>query len=175
MQPLLVKECVLDSLTAADKNEALNKMVDTLKAAGYLNNRDAFLSDVLDREKIFSTYVGYGIGLPHGKSTAVDSAGLCIARLTAPVNWGDENEEEDPAIDWGDGEIEEEKEDTRVDMIVMIAVNPNAQDGNNLHLKLLASLSRLLMHDDFREKLRNGSRDEMYETLNKALHESADQ
>lgn len=175
MKPILSKECVIPCLKAENKEDALVQMEKALESAGYLKDREAFHKDVLDREKIFSTYVGYGIGLPHGKSKAVNEAGICVAKLESPIEWSDDKGDasekpEDDELDFLDDEEDEEEEDTEVNMIVMIAVNPES-GGNDLHLKLLATLSRLLMHDEFRNELLAGDQDTMYEKLSKALAE----
>ena len=104
--------------------------------------RDRFYKDVLAREEVFSTHIGYGIGIPHGKSSGAIDTGLCVAKPKNPVVWAD---------------------DDTVDFIIMIAVS-NAGKGE-LHLQILSKLSRLMMHEDFRNKLKNGTKEEVYETL----------
>ena len=49
----------------------------------------------------------------------------------------------------------------------MIAVSDEGK--GELHLQLLSKLSRLMMHEDFRNELKNGSKEEVYETLIKNL------
>ena len=79
---------------------------------------------------------------PHGKSSGAIDTGLCVAKPKNPVVWAD---------------------DDTVDFIIMIAVS-NAGKGE-LHLQILSKLSRLMMHEDFRNKLKNGTKEEVYETL----------
>lgn len=55
----------------------------------------------------------------------------------------------------------------KVDFIIMIAVSDEGK--GELHLQLLSKLSRLMMHEDFRNELKNGSKEEVYETLIKNL------
>ncbi|MCC8027574.1 MAG: PTS sugar transporter subunit IIA [Clostridium sp.] len=144
MLPILKKECMLFQMEAADKMEAIRKMAEAFNREGYLTNYELFKMDVLDREEVFSTYIGYGIGLPHGKSNGVKHAGLCIARLNQPVVWSEDS-------------------GSKVNLIIMIAVNNERAD--DLHLQILSKLSRLLMHEDFRTELLSGSREEVYEVL----------
>lgn len=167
MIPILKKECVLEALEAETKEDALQKMEAVLEKNGYLLNREVFHKDILAREQVFSTNVGYGIGLPHGKSRGVKAAGLCVARLTNPIDWscGEDtaSDVEESFLDPGD--TEEEK----VSLISMIAVNAGEENGSEIHLQLLAKLSRMMMHESFRTRLLTGSREDMYTSLTDAL------
>jgi mannitol/fructose-specific phosphotransferase system IIA component (Ntr-type) len=79
-----------------------------------------------------ATAVGYGVGIPHGKTDAIKKPTLAFAKTKELVKWGDEEE------DW-------------VNLIFMIAVPESA--ASDEHLKILAILSRKLMNDDFRNSL----------------------
>ena len=143
MLPILKKECMVFQTDVCDKQGA-KEMVEVLNREGYLKDKEVFHKDVLDREAVFSTYIGYGIGLPHGKSRGVGDAGLCIARLNNPVVWTDHGSQ-------------------AVELIIMIAVND--ESAGDLHLQILSKLSRLLMHEEFRAELMSGDKDEVYQTL----------
>ena len=54
-----------------------------------------------------------------------------------------------------------------VDLVIMIAV-PLSEAGNT-HMKILASLSRKLMHEEFRESLRNSSKEQVFAILTEVL------
>ena len=54
-----------------------------------------------------------------------------------------------------------------VDIVIMIAVSDEGK--GEFHLQLLSKLSRLMMHEDFRNELKNGTKDQVYETLMKNL------
>lgn len=144
MLPMIKKECMLFELDAANKADAISQMVAAFDQQGYLNDKELFHKDVLEREKVFPTYIDYEIGLPHGKSDGVAQAGICIARLNEEIVWDEEAGE-------------------TVNFIVMIAVNK--ENGNDLHLQVLSKLSRLLMHEDFREIIKTGAVDEVFDTL----------
>ena len=86
--------------------------------------------------------------IPHAKSSAVETPFVSFARLKAPVPWGTE-----PG------------EDAR--MVFLIGV-PEAAGGTdtNLHLKILAALSKKLMHASFRHRLEEASSTkELYQIL----------
>lgn len=148
MLPMIKKECLLFEMEAKSKEEVLKRMADTLEKEGYLCDKAAFYRDVLEREKEFPTYLDYETGLPHGKSDGVSEAGICIARLKHSVQWTEE-------------------EESPVGLVLMIAVRK--ENDNNLHLQILSKLSRLLMHENFRNQIRQGGRDEVFNLLTEKL------
>ena len=148
MLPIINKNLMLFDIEAGDKMDLIKKMVEAFDKEGYLSDKEQFFQDVLEREKVFSTYIDYGIGIPHGKSSGVKEAGVCIARLPEKIQWGEEEEEQ-------------------ADLLIMIAVR-NETD-NNLHMQILAQLSRNLMHEDFREKMKHGDKESIYEVLEKEV------
>jgi PTS system fructose-specific IIC component len=89
----------------------------------------------LAREAQSTTAVGHGVAIPHARSAAVDVPTLAFARLRTPVEW-----------DAPDG--------APVDLVFLIAV---PADAGTQHLKILATLARALMTDDFRASLRDAS------------------
>lgn len=142
MQPIIKKENILFDVHAENKADIIEQMVDVFSKEGYLKDKKQFHEDVLAREDVFSTHIGFGIGIPHGKSSGVKDAGLCVAKLDHPVLWDEEES---------------------VDFIIMIAVSNEGK--GELHLQLLSKLSRLMMHEDFRDKLKNGTKESVYQTL----------
>ncbi|PKM50941.1 MAG: PTS mannose transporter subunit IIAB [Firmicutes bacterium HGW-Firmicutes-7] len=99
---------------------------------GRIGDVDAYVKAVLKREDEYSTAVGFGVAIPHGKTNAVKEPFLVFAKVQS-VEWN--------ALD---GEP--------VDLVFMIGV-PEESAGS-LHLKILASISRKLMKEEFREGLR---------------------
>ena len=141
---LINKNCILTDLKVNSKLDAIKKMADTLNKEGYLNSLETYIEDVLKREEVFPTYIGYEIGLPHGRSTGVKEAGLWIARLKNKIKWSDETDED-------------------VKIIILIAVGE--QNENNLHMQILAKLSRMLMHEEFRNQIITGNQDSVYKLI----------
>lgn len=146
MQPIIKKENILFNIDIKNKEDIIDQMVAVLSKEGYLSDKDQFHEDILAREKIFPTYIGFGIGIPHGKSKGVKTTGICVAKLKS-------------AIQWANSEM--------VDFIIMIAVNDERKGEQ--HLQLLSKFSRLMMHEDFREILKNGTKETIYEKLIQTL------
>ena len=144
MLPVINKNTMLFDIEAEDKLSLIQQIVDKFDSEGYLCDKEQFHKDVLDREEVFSTYIEYGIGIPHGKSDGVEEPGVCIVRLKTPIQWTDE-------------------EDEKVDLVIMIAVRN--QSDNNLHMQILSKLSRNLMHEEFRTLMKQGEKDDIYQAL----------
>ena len=117
-------------IEALTKREAIGQLVMELDQQGFVNNYNGFLADVFEREAELPTYIGHHIGLPHSQSDYVERAVVAIGKLKTPIIWND---------------------DKQVNLIFLIAVQNSTEE--NLHLKILANLSRMLIHDDFRDKL----------------------
>ncbi len=136
-------------IDAKNKSEALKTMIAELKDHDYVTDEKGFEDDVYDREAEMATYIGHGIGLPHSQSKYVTHPAVVIGRLNKPIIWSGNDQ---------------------VTLIFMIAVPREAR--GNLHLKILANLSRMLIHDDFREKLQTASPEEVVEMMDRHMMRS---
>lgn len=142
---LLTEETVFLPLETGSKEETISRMTEGLKLSGSVSDAGQYVSDVLAREASGSTGIGFGVAIPHGKSTGVAKPGLAVARMAGPTEW-----------DSLDG--------TPVSIVFLIAV-PKENVGNE-HLQILVALSRKLIHDDFRQSLLDaGSKREIIDIL----------
>ncbi len=114
------------------REEAIREMVDLLHVANRVADPDRFEEAVWRRESTASTAVGFGVAIPHARSRDVRVTSVAVLGCEPPLEW-----------DSADGEP--------VRMAILIAVAEDAAD--DAHLRLIASLSRRLMNDDFRESL----------------------
>ncbi len=115
LKTLFTEDLMIGSLKANNKNKAIEEMVDQLDKQGKLLNKSAYLQAVLDREEEYSTGIGMGIAIPHGKSSGVKEPALVFARSEAGVDF-----------DSMDGEP--------AHLIFMVAVPESANED---HLKFL--------------------------------------
>ncbi len=150
MSTLLKEGCVLTDLAAENKDQVIHTMAQALMETGKIKTLDGFCASVFEREAITPTYLGFDMGLPHGKTDEVMESGICFCRLNAPVIW-----------DEGTGDT--------VRLVIMVAVPEG--EGGNTHLDILAKLSRNLMHESFREQLNTGDASTVYSFLKTALEE----
>ena len=140
---LLHRESIDLQAVAADKNAAIDRLVDLMAASGNLTDKEAYKKCVLAREKEGSTGIGEGIAIPHAKTDAVKAPGLASMIVRNGVDY--ESLDDEPAY-----------------LFFLIAA---PADGNNVHLEVLSRLSRLLMDDVFRENLMNAKTAEEYMTI----------
>ncbi|MDU2157333.1 MAG: fructose PTS transporter subunit IIA [Clostridium sp.] len=130
----LIKESTIKlQLDAKDKNSVLDEMIKLLVDDDVVTDKNKFKEDILAREELSNTGIGFEIAIPHAKSKAVKEARIAIGITNNGIDYG--------SIDGQD-----------IKMIFMIAVS---EDQSDLHLKALANLSRKLMHDEFRESILN--------------------
>lgn len=75
---LVHEKIVKTPLESKDKPEVLRELVQILKDAGEINDSDAILKSIQDREDQQSTGLQDGIAVPHGKTPAVSGVKLAI-------------------------------------------------------------------------------------------------
>jgi mannitol PTS system EIIA component len=74
--------------TATDRDDAIRQAGALLVEAGAVE--PDYVDQMLERERIVSTFVGDGIAMPHGTLSAksdVVSEGLSVLLLSEPVDW----------------------------------------------------------------------------------------
>ncbi|MFI1255574.1 fructose-specific PTS transporter subunit EIIC [Streptomyces netropsis] len=128
----LTELTVRQRLVADEKEAAIREMAELLAATGKVTNTDALVATALAREALGTTGLGEEIAIPHAKTNAVSAPVVGFARSAEGVEWG-------------------APDGTRARLIFMIAV-PEAAAGD-VHLRILALLSRRLMDPGFRERL----------------------
>jgi PTS system nitrogen regulatory IIA component len=140
---LITPRSVITQLRATTKKQALQELAKRASALTGINERTIY--DVLiERERLGSTGIGMGIGIPHGRLPRLDKLYGIFARLDRAVPF--------EAID-----------DQPVDLIFLLLA-PEAAGAD--HLKALARVSRLLRDRGICEKLRGtDSADALYSLL----------
>jgi PTS system fructose-specific IIA component len=116
-----------------NKDELFRHMVSLLYKSGKVNSEEKFLKALYEREAMGPTYMGNYIAIPHGKSEAAVSSGIAFCRCAEG------------------GLYESCNEAGTVKLVFMFAI-PQETSGEK-YLKLLSTLARLLMHEDFIQKL----------------------
>lgn len=118
------------------KKEILEIMVDLIwKNSDALTDREDFLENILQREKIGSTGIGLGIALPHARSENIKKIVVAVALLKESVDFGSL-----------DGE--------NVKLLVMAGA-PKNQGGE--YLSLVGALMRTFRNKDARTTLLEAS------------------
>ena len=142
---ILQPNCVKVPVESKDKEAVITELVDLLDANGLLLDRDVALDAVLTRERTRSTGTGAGIAIPHGKCNGVKELVMAIGIAHEPIEF--------------------ESIDGKPVTILILLVSPADQTGP--HIQALASISRLMLNAEFKQKLEQAaSADEVYELLN---------
>ena len=118
-------------LKAKTKNEAIEELVDLASRSNMVRDRDEIFHAVLEREKLVTTGVGYGVAFPHAKSRALKGIVIAFARSEEGIEF--------QAMD-----------KKPVKLFFLIAA---PEDAIGAHLNVMARLSFLMKSEKNREKL----------------------
>ena len=144
---LLTKDSISIGISLQNKSDAIDTAVGLMNNLNNLKDLEEFKRQVYIREEKGSTGVGEGVAIPHGKSSVVTKPGL--AAMTIP-----------------DGVEFESLDGNPVNLLFLIAAPDN---DSNVHLEILATLSKLLMDDKFIKSLVEAkSKEEFLEIIDKA-------
>jgi nitrogen PTS system EIIA component len=148
---LITPRSVVAQLRAGNKKTALQELAK--RAAGITGVQEREIYDVLlERERLGSTGIGMGVGIPHGKLPSLNRLCGIFARLERAIPF--------EAID-----------DQPVDLIFLLLAPETAVAD---HLKALALVSRLLRDRAVCEKLRGTDNpDALYALLTEAAAQAA--
>ncbi|HEY8910960.1 MAG TPA: fructose PTS transporter subunit IIA [Desulfosporosinus sp.] len=135
---LLDNESILLDLKAETKEEVWETLAHSFQEIGAVHNVEQYLADVAIRESKGTTGVGFGVAIPHAKSEGVTKPALAMARLVKGVNV-------------------QSMDDSQADLFFLIAAPIHGED---IHLRALSKLARLLMHGTFLESLRKAKTQE---------------
>ncbi len=142
---LIDENLIIMDLDAKNKDDVLFQMMNLIHESKKLNciwkkdnlekcqectfcYKNGFLDALKERERLFSTSVGFSFAIPHGKCNSVGSACIAFSRLNNEILWED---------------------DEMVKYIFMIGVSDS--DASNEHLEILIKLSTSILDDDFRD------------------------
>ena len=127
--------CMRVPLQSRDKKAAISELIDLLDSSGLLMDKAAVSQAVFAREQTRSTGIGSGIAIPHGKCNAVKELVMAIGIAHSPIDF--------------------DSIDGHPVSIVILLVSPNTQTGQ--HIQALATISRLMLDEQFKEALEKSS------------------
>lgn len=139
--PLVTPRCISLDNDWNSKEEVMKGMTDNLLLAGRCRYPRKLEADLWAREAVFSTGLGFSFAIPHSKSEHIEQSTISVARLKAPVMWGDEEAQ----------------------FIIMLTLNKHA--AGDQHMRIFSRLARRIMHEDFRNALINASSGEAIASL----------
>ena len=128
----LVKPKQIDiNLNTADKDDAINQLALLLEKSGIVASTNEFVEAVYEREALTTTAIGFGVAIPHARSSSVIEPGIAIGRS--------------PGFSW------DQKTDSPINLVFLLAVPERIESPE--YMGILASISRMLVHEEFRNSL----------------------
>ena len=141
---ILQPTCIKVPLEGKNKKAVIAELVDLLDANKLVLDKSAVLDAVLMREQTQSTGIGSGLAIPHGKCKAVDKLVMAIGIAQKPIDFA--------------------SIDKKPVTIVILLVSPADQTGP--HIQALARISRIMLDEQFRQKLEKAaSAEEAYKLV----------
>lgn len=125
----LDKDLIISDLSARTKSEVLAELVSPLSARFPHLDSKRVAQVLMDRELLGTTGIGDGIAIPHGKLDSIEQVLVIVGRSRQGVDFA--------------------SLDHKPASIFFTVLAPSSVVG--LHLKLLATVSRLLKDDSFRK------------------------
>ncbi|RJX75274.1 phosphoenolpyruvate--protein phosphotransferase [Vibrio sinensis] len=144
--PTLDTSLVFTQRDVSSKAEAIKLLTDNLEVNERAPNAQAVEQAIWDREAVFSTALGFSVAIPHCKSSHVSHNSVSVVTLNEKIAWGD---------------------DVDVDLIIMLTVT---DEGKDTHMKVFSKIARKLMHEEFRQSLKQAKEpSEVIDILTKTL------
>lgn len=131
---VLHEETILVDLQSKDKKGILEELVEPVSGMTGISHEE-LVKVLMERERLGSTGIDGGIGIPHGKIKNLESLIMGFGISRQGVNF--------------------DSTDGQPTYLFFLLFTPENSTG--LHLKLLARISKLLKKDIFRKKLLNSN------------------
>ncbi|MGM0603895.1 MAG: PTS sugar transporter subunit IIA [Bacillota bacterium] len=126
------------NLESTKKNDVIKELINMVVDNDLITDSEKVYQKALEREEKGTTGVGKGVAIPHVKSSAVKKPTVAFGRSNNGIDYGSMDE--------------------KPTYLFFLIVVP--EESHDQHLKLLAQLSRKLIHDDFRESLMEAEKPE---------------
>lgn len=120
--------CDFSGRKIKDKEELFQSFAELFYNAGKIRDKEVLVQELLEREKLGSTYMGLGLALPHAGSDTVVENAMAVIRCQ-PFLY-----ESDGAA----GNVE-----------IALAMIVGNEESEEVHLKMLANISRVLVKPEF--------------------------
>ncbi|EAO0873592.1 PTS fructose transporter subunit IIA [Salmonella enterica] len=140
----LTTNCIDLSIQGNSAYSILKQLAEMAFQNGYITDRHQFLQTLLLRETLHSTRYGSGIAVPHGKSACVKHPFVLFTRKSENVDW--------KASD-GEG----------VNCWACLGLPLAGEDDQ---VKIIGTLCRKIIHQDFINQLKQGNADQVLSLLN---------
>jgi len=131
LSDVLAKERIIINLDGRDKYDVLEKMVHVTRTSEKVTNETDLLRKVIEREKIKSTGIGGGIGIPHAQTSGVTDIVACLGISEQGIEFN--------AVDG-----------KPVHLVFLIATKERT---DSKYLGLLSRIARLFIDESFKQRI----------------------
>jgi fructose-specific phosphotransferase system IIA component len=131
LSDILTTERIIINLNGKDKYDVLEKMVKVAKNSDKVTDENDLLKKVIEREKIKSTGIGGGIGIPHAQTSGVTDIIACLGVTEQGIEFN--------AVDG-----------KPVHLVFLIATKERT---NSTYLGLLSRIARLFIDEPFKQRV----------------------
>ncbi len=128
---LIQEDLMSFDLAAEDKDSVMKELVELVAGSALVRDKDLLLEDVVKREKLVTTGVGWGVAFPHAKTRAMKGIVIAFGRSVKGVPF-------------------EAMDGKAVNLFFLIAA---PEDTIGAHLNVMARLSFLMKSPQNRERL----------------------
>jgi mannitol/fructose-specific phosphotransferase system IIA component (Ntr-type)/transcriptional regulator with XRE-family HTH domain len=129
--PFLKEGLIFNIDGGKDKTEFLAETVARIAASCRGLKADALLRELIDREEASSTGIGSGVAIPHAYAPCLDRMIVALARIPEGMEY--------------------DAVDGKPVQVALVLAGPKSAD--NLHVKLLAEIAKLVDRDEFCESV----------------------
>lgn len=125
------EELMSFDLAGSTKEDIIKELVDLAARSTMVRDKEELLAAVLEREKLVTTGVGYGVAFPHAKTRAIKGITITFGRSEVGVEF-------------------EAMDKKPVHLFFLIAA---PEDAIGAHLNVMARLSYVMKSEKNRERL----------------------
>ncbi len=128
---ILQEQCIVADIKGKTKREIITELVEALAKARLIEDVEAVVNVVMDREKLGSTGIGNGVAVPHGKLKNIKNIMCALGRSQSGVDFD--------AVD---------RSPVHIFFLVLAP-----EDSASLHLKVLSRITKILRDQSLRKKV----------------------
>ena len=128
---LIQEDLMSFDLAAEDKDSVMKELVELVTGSALVRYKELLLEDVVKREKLVTTGVGWGVAFPHAKTRAMKGIVIAFGRSVKGIPF-------------------EAMDGKAVNLFFLIAA---PEDTIGAHLNVMARLSFLMKSPQNRERL----------------------
>lgn len=141
---LISKDSIFMNESLSSQEEVFHFIAQKAVSLGISNDENAVYNGLVEREQQGTTGMMDGFAIPHAKSSAITNPKIVIVRLAGEIDWN--------------------SMDGKPTSFIFSLLIPDGEAGTT-HLKLLATVARMLMKADVKEALLGATSAEQIEAV----------